>query len=261
MAITSLDDYISSTKNLIQYAKVVSNTAVTANRSSIYAVAGNPGAGVLTRSNTTSGDIITNSVAGFPSFYVSGTNVYLTRVALTSSVASLIVVQDLLYVAGTYSFNSNVTLSSQPSIESRLVSANYSEVSMYFECVTAFTGSPTITVTYTNQSGTTGRTASISGASMTTPGRLVRLSLQTGDTGVQKIDSVVATVATAGTFNIHLVRDLYVGRVSTNNSVTQGSIESVGMPEIFPTSALNVVVIPDSTSTGLVQGILEVASK
>ena len=261
MAIASLDDYISATKNIIQYSKLITiSSGGSSTKESIYQVAGNPGQGVLAGTSTTSGVLITNSTAGFPSFYVSGTNVYLTRVSLVSSVACSIIIQDLIYKAGAYSFNSNVTLSSQPSISGRVINSNYNEVSMYIEGVTATTGSLSVTITYTNQSGTTGRSSTLTGQSLIA-GKLIRVPLQAGDTGVQKVESVVAAVATAGTFNVLLVRDLYIGRIYSNNGSCIGSLEYIGLPEILPTSAINVVTAPDSSVTGAVQGIIEISSK
>jgi hypothetical protein len=262
MAITTLDGYIASTKQIIQYSRPTAITATSFGRSSIYQSTGVPGTGVLAGTDTTSGVLVTSSTAGFPLINTTSGSYYLTRIGMASNVASNITIQDLIYKAGAYNFNANTTLSSQPSISSRVPGGtDYTNVSIWFEAVTAFTGTPTITITYTNQSGVTGRsTGAFSLGVAPIVGRLVQIPLQAGDTGVQKIESIVGTVATAGTFNIQLVRDIFTFRVNVANMNQTFGLDSTGMSEIFQTSALNVVVQPDAASTGIIGGYLEVAS-
>ena len=262
MAILTLDQYIASNKQLINYYKTVSIAATAATRTSIYQSAGSPGAGTLAGANLTSGTLITAGTVGFPLITTYTGSYYLSRVSLSNSVSSNIIIQDLIYKAGSYAFNAAQTLTTQPSISGRVPGGtDYSGVSMYFECVTAFTGIPTLTVTYTNQSGVAGRTSgAVSLGVAPIVGKLVALTLQAGDTGVQKVESVTCTVATVGTFNILLVRDLYMGRIPLlNGSVSEG-LDRVGLPEIFLTSALNVVSIPDGAASGVPSGYFEIAS-
>ena len=132
---------------------------------------------------------------------------------------------------------------------------------MYFECVTAFTGIPTVTVTYTNQDGVAGRTTGAFSLGVApVVAKLVKIPLQAGDSGVQKIESVVATVATVGTFNLLLVRDLWIGRIPIANGAVMDGFDKTGLTEIYQTSALNFIPQADGTSSGLISGFVEVAS-
>ena len=112
----------------------------------------------------------------------------------------------------------------------------------------------TINVTYTNEAGTAGRTtgatASLSG--FTTP-RIVRMPLQAGDKGVQLIQSVTVggTVATAGAFNVLLVRSLAELDVRTVNGADVQGWDALGGPEVFDTSCLCVATQADSTASQL----------
>jgi hypothetical protein len=127
--------------------------------------------------------------------------------------------------------------------------------------VTAFTGNMSVAVTYTNQDGTTGRTTgTVATGVAPTLGRMIRLNLQAGDTGVQKIESVVATVATVGTFNVLVMRKLWEGRIRVANDQVIHGPDLTGMPELFADSALVVVVSADSTSSGLPEVVLDVAN-
>jgi hypothetical protein len=262
MAITTLDGYIAANKQVMTISRLSSTTNVSAFRQSIYNLLGDPGAGVLAGTNTANGVLITSATPGFPRIDVTTGKYYLSRVNLTNNVSCNIIIQDLILKAGAYSFNSNVVLNAKPDISTRVPNGtDYSGVDMYFECVTAFTGVPVVTVTYTNQDGVAGRsTGAFSLVTAPIVGRLNKLPLQSGDSGVQSVDSVLCTTATVGTFNIQLVRDLYIGRIPLVNGSLAVGLDSLGLPEIFPTSALNLVVQPDGAATGVSVGLLEIAS-
>jgi len=123
---------------------------------------------------------------------------------------------------------------------------------LWLECVTAFTGSQSIAITYTNQSGTTGRsTGTVATGVAPTVGRMFQMPLQAGDTGVQKIESVTSTVATVGTFNVLVMRRLWSGRVRIANDGDTHGPDKTGLTQIFATSALYPIIATDSTSTGV----------
>lgn len=73
----------------------------------------------------------------------------------------------------------------------------------------------TATVSYTNQSGTSGRTTKdvvVGGSGLANAGRIILCPLQDGDTGVQSVQSVTlaATTGTAGDFGVTLFKPLYI---------------------------------------------------
>ena len=76
------------------------------------------------------------------------------------------------------------------------------------------TTSTTVTVSYTNQAGTAGRTSIDIGFGANTPGRgagtLFPISLMDGDTGVRSVESVTlaATTGTAGNFGVVLAKPI-----------------------------------------------------
>lgn len=98
------------------------------------------------------------------------------------------------------------------------------DVELWLEIYTALgaTASATVTASYTNQAGTAGRTAALSGgfpASGGPQGRSYQLALQAGDTGVQSVQSVTSTTSTgtAGAFGVVLRRTLLTGVVPAAN--------------------------------------------
>jgi hypothetical protein len=262
MAIASFDDWIASVKQTVIYFRNGTRTSVAALWFVIRDLTGNPGVGTLAGSSTTAGVVPTDATAGHPAIndFAGGATGYLTQMEFGSTVACRLMLADMLWIGGAYSYNSAVTLSSQPSYASRLPNGSYNGLEMWVEVVTAFTGNPTITITYTNQAGTAGQSTSIS-ATAPTLGRFIQVPLAAGDSGIQKIESVTGTVATAGTFNVVILRPLWTGRVAATNSGDVHGLDKTGMPIVFQDSALVAYVNADSTSTGVPELRFEIASK
>lgn len=264
MAITTWDGFIASAKQPISIVKTGSRAAVAASWFSTFDLAGNPGAGTLAGSNTANGVVPTDATTGCPVINAFGgaATGYLAQVDFGSSVACRMKLHDMLFKAGAYSFNSNVTLASQPSYSSRVPGGtDFSDTQIWFEAVTAFTGNLTLTVTYTNQAGTAARTTgAIAFGLAPTAGRMIQLPLQAGDTGVQKIDTVLGAGSTVGTFNILVLRPLWSGRCRTANDGDTHDIAKTGMPQVFADSALVMPICPDSTATGLPEVELVIAN-
>lgn len=273
MTIATLDAYIAAAKQQINYCKTASRTTIANAWFSLFELAGNPAAGTLAGSSTTAGVVPTGSVAaptaGVPGVnnFAGGATGYLSTVDFGGTVAARMMLADCLFKAGAYSFNSAVTLSAQPSYSSRVPGGtDFTNTQIWIEFVTAFTGTLSVAVTYTNQSGvaahTTGTVVTVSG----TVGRMFQLPLQAGDTGVQKIESVTATVATVGTFNVLVLRPLWNGRCRVANDGDIHGLDKTGMPIVFDgsasagASALMLFMNADSTSSGVPELQIELAS-
>ncbi len=263
MAITSLDQLIAAQSQRPTYLKTASRTTVAGFPFSLFDLAGNPGAGTLAIGNTAAGVVPTDTDAGYPvlnAFPASSTG-YLSGVQFSSSVACRFSVYDCVFSCGAYAFNADTTLASQPSYAARIPDGSYLNTEIWIEAVTAFTGTPSFQVFYTNQNGTTGRTTSaVAAFSGMAVGRMFYMPLQSGDTGIQKIERVVGTVATAGTFNVHVMRRLWNGRVKINNDGDAHDFLKTGLPVIYDTSALRTIVYTDGTTSGVPEIQFEVAA-
>lgn len=238
----------------VGWLKTATRTAVAGIWTTILDLAGNPGAGTLAGSSTASGVVPTDATAGMPPInpFGGGATGHIAGLDFGSNVACRIRLYDLLFKAGAYAFNANVTLASQPSFGARIPNSDYKGTQIWIEAVTAFTGNQTIQIGYTNQDGTSGRsTGAIATGVAPIVGRMLQLPLQAGDSGVQRIDSVVSTVSSAGTFNVLVMRRLCSARVRVANDGDNHPPEKVGLPIIFADSALYPIIAPDSTSTGL----------
>lgn len=272
MAITTYAAYKAAKKQVIEWL----------NATSVGSIAGvwfSCWNGTLAGANTANGVVPTDADTSLPNYgagidaFGAGTEGYLTRFWYVNqganSSAGVATLFDMVFKAGAYAFNANTTLASQPSYSSRmpLGGTDYTSTEIWFECVTAFTGNLTLTVNYTNQSGTAGRTTgSFAPGVAPTVRRAYRLPLQAGDTGVQKIDQIISTVATAGTFNILVLRRLGMARQNIASyapmsvNVTGADVLMTGMPQVFDNSCLTIMQLCDGSTTGQPYYYAEVAS-
>ena len=262
MAIASFDQAIAAAKQYLSVAKTAVRPSIAASWFSVFDLAGSPGAGVLAGTSTAAGVVPTDATAGCPTIDAFGASAlgYLWQLEYGCSVACRLKLFDMVFKAGAYAFNAAQALTGQPSYASRMPGGSYSGTQIWIEAVTAFTGNLTVTITYTNQSGVTDRTATLATGTALTVGRLMQVPLQAGDTGVLAITNVAGTVATAGTFNVLVLRPLWSGRCRTANDGDVHDFTKTGMPQVFADSALFLAVAADSTSTGIPEIELVVAN-
>jgi hypothetical protein len=265
--ITTLDGLLAAPKQKIPYTRTTARTSIATAWFGVWDLAGDPGAGVLDVGNTANGLVPTDSTAGYPRIndFGSGATGYLSGVQYGNIVAGRLFLYDRLFHAGDYAFNANTTLASQPSYSSRIPLVNgvadYNGLEIWIECVTAFTGNLSVVVTYVTADGSANHnTGTFATGTALTVGRMMQLPLQAGDSGLQKIVSVVATVASAGTFNVLVLRPLWMGRVGIANDGAVHGPDRVGLPVVFTDSALQLAVNADSTSTGIPDLLIDVAN-
>jgi hypothetical protein len=263
MAITSWDQFIASAKQPISIAKTATRTSVATAWFSVFDIAGNPGAGTLAGSSTTTGTVPTDATTGCPTInaFGGGATGYLAQVEFGSSVACRIKLFDLLWKGGAYAFNVSTSGNTPTSFSSRVPGGtDFTDTQIWLEQVTAGTGVQNVNVTYTNQAGTTGRSTGTVATATNIVGRMAQLPLQAGDTGVQGVTGVVGSVATAGTFNILVMRPLWSGRVKIANDGDVHDFAKTGSPILYADSALFIAIAADSTSTGIPELELVIAN-
>ncbi len=252
---TGLDSLIACPKQRIQLSKTASMTAVAVSPFSPFALAGNPGAGVLAGTSTTTGVVPTDATAGCPPInaFGAGATGRLLNVEFAAPVPMRIALFDMLWKGGAYNFNVNTSGNTPASYSSRVPGGtDFNDCELWYEQVTAGTLVQNVNVTYINQAGTSGRTTGVTAApAAMIVGRMFQLPLQAGDSGLQGVTGVVGTVASAGTFNLLVMRKLWEGRVPLNGGGDLHDYLRTGMPQLFADSALRLVIIPDSTATSL----------
>jgi hypothetical protein len=273
MPITTLDQLIAASKQRVALKKTATRTTVANGWFSLFDIAGYPGAGTLAGSSTAAGVVPDDATAGTPiiNAFGGGNLGYLMNVEFANSVASRLQISDILFKAGAYGFAAGTTsLTGQPSFSGRVPGGtDFTNTEIWIEVSTAFaTGTAwQVQVTYTNQSGVGTRTSIIlpaTAAAGLTLGRRYQLALQAGDTGVQRIDSVIVTnggtAMTAGNFNVLVLRPLWSGRVRVTNDGDLHDYLRTGMSQLFGNSALDLMVNADGTSSGTPECLVTIAN-
>lgn len=243
----------------------LSISAGAGNAVSLWDTDGTPGAGVMAIGNTSAGLVPTNATAGAIGYvdYTGGLLGYLARFDLDSnSVVAGFVLYDRLFHVGSFVLSSltTFTLASQPSYSAR-VPTDYSETEIWIEMASAISSSTVmVSVGYTNSAGTSGRTATMPTANLASfiKNRMLCMQLQSGDGGVQKIDSVTISGATAtGTVNVLVMRRIAsrgCSQAGMGGQIIPSDPISSGMRRIYPSSCLALLAVTSTTSTGSLVG-------
>ena len=257
MAVTGLDSWLAAAREGINHRRTTTRTTVALGWFSLFDIAGSPGAGTLAVGNTANGLVHTDATAGYPLLktFGGGNTGYLGRIEFGNSVAGRVRLYDRLFSCGAYAFNANTALASIPSFLGRVPGGAAADCAgcteIWVEQVTTATGNQAVNVTYTNDAGTGSRTTGATGiGAAPTVGRMWQLPLQAGDKGVSVITNVTGSVASAGTFNVHVMRHLAGTRIPVAGGLDIQDLLRSGSKQVFETSAIFVAVCPDSTSSG-----------
>lgn len=257
MSISTADGWFGSTRQKLVIHKTSTITTVAAQPSSVWDRAGNPGAGTMSAGNTANGVVFTDATAGAPliTAFGGGATGYLSSARYSANVAGRCVLYDRLFGVGAITLTAaTTTLASQPSYTGRLPGGtDYGNLDILLEFTTANNAVATnVTVTYTNEAGTTGRTTGATATlSSFAVNRLVLMPLQAGDKGVQKIESVVVATTGTGAINVLVARRLAQFDVRVANGMDLQAWDALGGPRVFDTSCLYPVVYTDSTTSPL----------
>jgi hypothetical protein len=250
MTVYTLDSVLAAQKYYATWMKTGTRTTVAVTPFTTAGVAGNP-AGTLNAGNTANGVVPTDDGTEGPALPSFSNSAYLSKVIYGSTVACTMRLYDRLFACGAYAYNADTTLTSIPSYSGRIPTGGYYGLEIWHEAVTAHTTSTSIRVDYLDQDGNAGDTGAVAMGLAPILGRMFRIPLASGDSGVQGVTRVRQTGATAGTFNISVMRPLWAGRVPIAGFTGVDDILKTGLPQIYPTSCLWVVLETDSTAVGL----------
>jgi len=267
VAITTLDGWIASAKQRVTLKKTATRTTVALRWFSLFDLAGLPGAGTLAIGNTANGVVHTDATAGYPTIntFGGGNAGHIGRCEFSNTVLCRLALYDRLFSCGAYAFNANTNLASQPSFLGRVPGATAALTAgcteLWAEQVTTATLVQNVNVRYTDETGTAGKqTGATAPSAAPTVGSMWQLPCAAGCKGVSLIENVTGTVASAGTFNVHVMRPLGEVRIGVANATEIMDFIRTGMPQVFDSSALVVIVRPDSTGAGLVDVTFDVVN-
>lgn len=261
MAITTLDGFIAAARQRLMLYKTQSQTSVAIMPTSVFDRSGSPGAGTLAGTSTTTGVVPTDATAGCPviNAFGGGNTGYISRVEFNNTVVSRVQLFDCLWKAGAYAFNVNTSGNSPTSFSSRIPGGtDYTGLELWYEQVTAGTLVQNVAVTYNDENATSSTTGTIAAPAAMILGRMFQIPLAAGDKGIQGVTGVVGTTASAGTFNLLIMRPLAEARIRVANDSQLQDMFATGMPVIYDNSALMLVVTADSTATGLAECAIDI---
>jgi hypothetical protein len=169
---------------------------------------------------------------------------------------------DCVWAAGTFPSVNNVTytITSPPSFSGRGSAVGAFAV---YEAVTVPSTSPSISMTYTNSSGVTGRATTSTAPNPLSQRDSYHLGLQAGDAGIQKIESIIfGSTGSTQTGNVRIYRPLMSISVPFGYAYTKLTVsgKSQGSPLLYPTSALTILFKGSSTAV-LPGSVIEVTSE
>lgn len=270
MSITSLDSLITGMRPPVSFAKLGTGTQLAGRPTSLWSLGGAPGAGAF---DTTLNGVVLSStsalVAGQLPHYdpTGGANSYLARLQATSSIAGQLLLLDRLWHNGGYDVTTlTAQNSTTPAWPSRCPTSGTNDtpattglgvlLAVEVSVVTGV-GTPTITIGYTNQAGTAGRTATNILATVATSavGAVFFIGLQAGDTGVRSVQSLTLSATwTSGT--IHLVAYRHVATLEMPLANIGYALDAVtgGMPRLYNGVVPWMVYLANSATSQVVSG-------
>jgi hypothetical protein len=263
MAITTLDGIVAGFQPPVFISKAATATLVAGRPTSLWSLAGSPGAGAF--DNTLNGVVLSSSSSPVNGQLrhvdpVSG-NAYLARLQAAATQAGTLLLLDRLWHNGGYTITSTAAQNSTtPTWPARDTagSTNGDGVLLALEIsAAAGAAAPTITVGYTNQAGTASRTGTNILATANSPaiGATYFIGLQAGDTGVRSVQSLTLSVSwVSGTMNLvayRLLAALEIPQAGVSNAI---DAITAGMPRLYNGVVPWLVFIPNTTTATLVTG-------
>ena len=262
MAITTLDGLVAAAKQRVLITKTAVRTSVAASPCSVFDIAGNPGAGTLAGASTTTGTVPTDATTGCPTInaFGGGATGYVSRLEFNATVSCRVQLYDLLWKGGAYAFNVSTSGNTPTSYSARLPNTDYTGLELWYEQVTAGTLVQNVNVTYNDENAASSTTGVTAAPLAMIVGRMFQLPLAAGDKGIQGVTGVVGTVASAGTFNLLVMRPIGEARIRVANDGQVQDALSTGLPVIYADSALIIIITADSTSTGLAECVVDISN-
>lgn len=263
MAIATVDGVIAGVQDPQPFAKAVSATLVAGRPASLWSLGGYPGAG--SQSSTLAGAALSSSsamVAGqIPHIDPGSGNSYLARFQAAATQPGTLLLCDRLWSNGGFTITSTSAQTvSSAAFPARDINGATAGAGVYIGVeVSAATGSgtPTLTMSYTNSGGTSGRSATNLDATVASSaiGAFYRLGVQAGDVGVQSIQSLTLSATwTSGTINMVAYRIL--AALELTGAFVPNALDAVtaGMPQLFNGVVPFLIFIPSTTTATNVSG-------
>lgn len=261
MAITTVDQLLAAMLPPATIAKAATPTLTAGRPLSLFYLAGAPGAATAP-SPGLSGAALTSYAGQVPvPAAVPDKNIYLARLQAMATIAGTLILCDRLW------HNSGLSLTSTTAQTINSVAwpardangtSDGSQVLIGLEVTTATgSGTPTLTMNYTNSVGVAGRTGTnISPTGATSAvGSFYPIGLYAGDTGVSSIQSFTLSATwNSGAASLVAYREL--ARLELTAANVPNAIDAItaGMPRLYDNSVPFLIFVPSTTTASNISG-------
>lgn len=255
MAITTLDGAIAGMMAPVPIVKAgVSMSGVGSTKGyTPWYVGGSPGAATANSAGIDGAAVSAPHAGQFPRTNPGSGNAYLARLAMQTSVAGSIWLIDRLWHNSGLSVTSTSSQAISPATlpaRDAAGSTNGANVLAAVEWSAAGgAGVPTVTLTYTDQDGNAGASATVTGSTTPALGLFEIFQLGAGDTGIRAPTSFIQSATrTSGTMHLVLFRPIAQIEVTTGNTGNAIDALTSGMPRIYNDSVLQLLFFPSLTT-------------
>lgn len=259
MAITTLDGVVAGMQAPQPITKVgIATAAVGAMRGyTLWYAAGNPGASAANAAGV-NGQAVTPSLGTSVDGRIRRTNpasgnAYLARFAMQASTAGVMMLIDRVWQNSGLVVTSTTAQAITPAAlpaRSGDGTANGANVMAAIEwSATGGAGTPTVTLTYTDQDGNTGATGTFTGVASPPVGTFEIFTLAAGDTGIRAPTSFIQSATrTSGTMHLVLFRILAQVEITAANIGNAIDAITSGLPREYDDTTLQLVWFPSATT-------------
>lgn len=225
---------------------------------STFYLAGRPGAAAVPSSGL-NGTALTSYAGSIPiPAAVGGKNIHLARLEFSqaANIGGLTIVDRLWHNSGIVVATTTAQSITTPTLPARDNNGGTAGAGVLaaieFSTASSAAAITNTTLSYTNEAGTSGRTATISVPATPVAGTFVPFSLQAGDNGIRSIQSItLGTAYTSGVIHLVLYREIAsLGSPVANVTATAGPIE-LGLPRVYDSSVLWPVYTLVGTAAGV----------
>lgn len=249
-----------SASQIVPYYKAAAITKGAGYYHSFWRIAGAPTSGGLPTSG--SGAAPTSATDGAMPLVNAGegNQLYVGRMSLNSGTTGTFMIYDrLVHTSGLVGNTTSEQTVNSTALTRYTTGAG---VQIWLEWYTTTgTGTPTATVSYTNQAGTAGRsTVSPAWVANMAVGQMLPVPLAAGDTGVRSVQTVTLSGATslAGDFGIVLLKPLFDIPIITANAGVYQDAFACGMPQVANSACLSLMMLASTASMLPIAGQLNI---
>ena len=259
MAITTLDGAIAGMQPLQQIHKVGGTMEASGVFHTFWYTGGRPGAAAANAAGVNGRAVTPSLVTGEIDRINPVANAYLARLAVQCSVTGSLWLVDRLWENSGLSVTSTtaqaITPAAMPARDLNGAALGHGVMAAIEWSAAGGAGTPTVTLTYTDQDNNAGDAGTFVGNATPAAGTIEIFSLAAGDSGVRAPTSFIQSATrTSGTMHLILFRVLAVVPMTLGHIGNAVDVITSGMPRIYNDSVLQLMWLPSGTSAATLAG-------